>query len=86
MDGHVRTAADLLDRRKTRSFVVQQVYPALFDGLGYVLPPGSIPDGRGPQTQDVAETGYVLPPGSNPDGLVQKEPWAIYFVENPGPG
>ena len=45
MNGHIRTAADLLDRRKARSFVVQQAYPALADGLGYVLPPGSIQSG-----------------------------------------
>lgn len=41
MSGHLRTAMDLDDRVKTRSFVVQQAYPNLTPkGLGYVLPPG----------------------------------------------
>jgi predicted amidohydrolase len=39
MDSHIRTARDLHDSRKTRSFVVQQAYPAVAAGAGYVLNP-----------------------------------------------
>lgn len=40
MDGHLRTAKDLVDGTKTRSFIVQQAYPRPGRGLGYVLHPG----------------------------------------------
>lgn len=40
MDGHLRTAYDLLDRCKTRSFVVQQV-PMEEGGCALVLPPAT---------------------------------------------
>ncbi len=41
MDGHLRSAMDLEDQLKTRTFVVQQAYPDLSaPGLGFVLPPG----------------------------------------------
>ncbi|MGY3494373.1 hypothetical protein [Bradyrhizobium sp. USDA 4502] len=39
MDGHIRTAKDLRNERNTRSFVVQQAYPPLRQGAGYVLNP-----------------------------------------------
>ncbi|MBR1164937.1 hypothetical protein [Bradyrhizobium elkanii] len=39
MDGHIRTAKDLHNERNTRSFVVQQAYPALKQAAGFVLNP-----------------------------------------------
>ncbi|WP_139860012.1 hypothetical protein [Bradyrhizobium ivorense] len=39
MDGHIRTAKDLHNERKTRSFVVQQAYPPVDQAAGYVLNP-----------------------------------------------
>ncbi|WP_050382190.1 hypothetical protein [Bradyrhizobium pachyrhizi] len=39
MDGHIRTAKDLDNERKTRSFVVQQAYPPLGQAAGFVLNP-----------------------------------------------
>lgn len=41
MDGHLRTAKDLVDGTKTRSFIVQQAYPKPRRGVGYVLHPGT---------------------------------------------
>jgi len=43
MEGHLRTAQDLHNQRKIRSFVVQQSFPATETGLGYVLDPVGIP-------------------------------------------
>lgn len=48
MLGHLRTAQDLLDGRRTRAFVVQQAYPPLPIGAGYVLPPLAKISGEGP--------------------------------------
>lgn len=42
MDGHLRTAKDLVDGTKTRSFIVQQAFPRPRRGLGYVLHPGTV--------------------------------------------
>lgn len=39
MSGHIRTAKDLHDGRKTRSFVVQQASPPVQGGAGFVLNP-----------------------------------------------
>jgi hypothetical protein len=43
MDGHIRTAKDLHDSRKTRAFVVQQAYPPVQNGSGFVLNPDGKP-------------------------------------------
>jgi hypothetical protein len=53
MEGHVRTACDLHDRRKTRSFVVQQAFPEISEGIGYVLCPDGAPKGK--SSADLAE-------------------------------
>jgi predicted amidohydrolase len=50
MTGHIRTASDLHESHTTRSFVVQQAYPAIANGLGYILPPDGAPK---KQIQDV---------------------------------
>lgn len=43
MDEHISTAKTLNVRRNMRSFVVQQAYPTIPEGRGFVLKPGSIP-------------------------------------------
>jgi predicted amidohydrolase len=43
MGGHIRTALDLHDARKTRSFVVQEAHPLLADVAGFVLNPDGDP-------------------------------------------
>jgi predicted amidohydrolase len=45
MKSHIRTANDLHDSRKTRSFVVQQAYPPVPPDVGYVLNPDGNPAG-----------------------------------------
>jgi hypothetical protein len=55
MEGHIRTAQDMVDHCRGRAFVVQYAYPKLAEQLGmapigYVLPPSN------PKSQTVAST------------------------------
>lgn len=48
MASHLETAADLHRRRRARTFVVQQAWPKLPEGLGFVLPPDGAPMAKSP--------------------------------------
>ncbi len=64
MSGHIRTAADMADTFKARTFVVQQAYPPLAaPGCGYVLPPGISPMTKTPKDLVIDEIWTDFPLG-----------------------
>ncbi|MGY4627224.1 hypothetical protein [Bradyrhizobium sp. USDA 4486] len=60
MEGHIITAKDLHRARKARSFVVQQAYPPVENGSGFVLNPDGKPKGWEPDLLLVAAPGSTF--------------------------
>ena len=60
MEGHIDTAKDLHRTRKSRAFVVQQAYPPIKKGSGFVLNPDGNPGGWQPNLLIVTSPGTTF--------------------------